>query len=1632
MELKIYDKANSLRLTSSPNSSSSVTEEIGGECSVSASFTHTGYVPLDVDDYIEVEGVRYKVRSRYRPKQKNTQTYEYSVKFYAPIHDAEDTLMLFQEGGTTSEFSYDGGPREHLQLWIDNMNRRAGGNLWSIGTVITAENKVIDYRNVKCWDAAFGSNGIAATFETEMWADGYVINLCKAERGEVVELGYLQGLTNLAQEDNGEVKFFTRLFPLGSTRNIDSTKYGYSRLQLPDRSLYVDKNVDLYGVKEETEEDAFAEIYPQYVGTVSSVRTEEKTSEEGRKYTVYYFKDNGMTWNPKDYQIPDLDYMLEFQTGELAGRGTDGSFQAAWHEDTREWEIINVYPDDTTQIPGGVIIPNPGDKYIPWNFAMPQEYITAAEQAYKLAVDDFLNTYSFDPNKYTGTTDRNYIEKNNTPLRIGWNVRLLSEQYFGTTGGYKDTRITKVQRKLNDLCQATITCSDEVGTGWKSSVDNSLNSLRYEVARQSEQTMIDIIKTSDNKTPSDYNVLSALKAIGMFLRKDKPDSTNFLMRLLGGLISDNIESQDFSSGPFGSGFVVKRDPKTGKSYIEADEIYIRLKAYFDTMEVKHLSHVGGRVVLSPASMECTRVEVISADMDALYDYNGDPLYDAESSRLYALKTGTRSVSVYRCYFKQSDDVKEIVNEFAVDDLAQCREFNVKENVSQNVSNQYYWRRVVAVGKDYIDLSADDCDAGSLEPKAGDTIVTVGNKTNEARQHVVFLSSYDDDAPCIKLYSGINDYSMLNKEVTVISPNADKNVFTGKVVIKPGSSGFNNFEDGPDFDAINADIEEANKNAQQAINTAENADRAVGDLNDYVDGAFADGIVSESEAKAIEKYINIVNGEKSSSESKYNVLYANPYLIGEAKTNLLNAKISFFGAIDNLISAINAAIEDGRTTAQEKDNVDSKYALYNSAYSDFNRAVEDANESIQNVLKGYSDEAERQAFEASNAASKAQSAANNAQAAVGNLNDYVDGAFSDGIIEKSEAQAIEKYINTVNQTRKEVEATYNALYVNPYLTGTPKTALLNAKVSFSGDVDALIESINTAISDGRTTVAEKNDVDTKYNAFNSSYATLSTAIENANKAIQDKIKELAAQEAAESVSSEIESVSNEAKDDLAKKMGYSSFSAMVTAAEKGETIISGGHINTSLIEADAIITSELIAGAIKTNRLNVNDKFIVEKDGTFRGVEGVLERMSINGALRSPFSYDGFTGVIIGGQKKLVTNNIIVTNPSSGNLLSTIPSGDDYDGFSATIINYDSEEGKAVGSVQLQCTYPIWENGEQTTYTILDAYEGIDIQGFSNGSSFIGWIIKNRFKLSASAVEMVTITTRCEPTEGGTITGGGKKPKYTNGTLVATANSGYTFRQWSDGVTNSSRGVTWDEDKVYVAQFDKIPDTYYNLTLNVSPSGAGTTSGAGSYKAGTEVKISASPNSGYAFDRWSDGDTNMSRYITMTGNKSLTAYFEQHISTSDNLLESIKSTIIQEDGAFKATFFNGMLILTNSKQSTVDYASGVVILNKGYLADKLKAGIRYRLSFKHYGGNGTESIYVGLGTPGSNPSNIPYWDLVSDFDVEAITIGQGTISNPTVYTVDFTALRTSTASDGLIIAGGVKDTIYISAIELKEI
>lgn len=547
MELKIYNQSGELKLTVSTSSSSTWNMELMTENAISVSFTHPFYVPLDVNDYVLLSGVKFSINKEYKPKQKSTQEYTYSVKFYGPEHDAQRVMYLnLADGQYDVQFSLDGSPREHLKKWVDNMNRIYGREVWSMGDVVVAANQTIEYNNSSCWDALAS---IAEAFETEWWADGFTINLSRCERGERISLGYMQGLTSLTQSENSnDVKFFTRLIPLGSTKNIDRSRYGYSRLQLPDKSTYVDRNTQ-YGLYEYVEEAAFAEIFPHYTGTVSSVRSEEKTGEDKKPFTIYYFKDNGMTFDPssKDNEIAGLVKHVSFQTGDLAGR----DFEANYNSATKEWEIINIYPDEETQIPGGNLIPRVGNTYIPWNFRMPAEYETQAEQDYKAAVDNYLKTYSEDVSKYGGDTDYIYIDTHNVPLQLGQSVRLTSDEYFGEVG-YRDSRMTKVVRKLDNLSIATIECSNQVGKGWKSQVDSSITQLKY-VLEQKEETTLDILKSWDGRTATDYRVMSALRVLKEItqraLSKIGPDQTEYLIKYLGGLeIGEAIDSLTAGKG----------------------------------------------------------------------------------------------------------------------------------------------------------------------------------------------------------------------------------------------------------------------------------------------------------------------------------------------------------------------------------------------------------------------------------------------------------------------------------------------------------------------------------------------------------------------------------------------------------------------------------------------------------------------------------------------------------------------------------------------------------------------------------------------------------------------------------------------------------------------------------------------------------------------------------------------------------------------------------------------------------------------------------------------------------------------------------------------------------------------------
>lgn len=805
MELVIYGRDGNIKKKVSPDSSSRWSEEVASEFVVNVNFTTWEFFILSVGDYIEVGGKRFSIKKEARPKKTNTQKYTYNISFYGREHDMQDLLFCRLNQGSDdleSVFAYDGTPLEYLEKLVANMNRNADGVTWRVGESITANRQTINFNGLYCWDAAAE---IAAAFETEWWLDGEYLNLSKCERGQRVTLGYMKGLkTGLTQTENSDsIKWFTRLIPVGSTKNIDPSKYGFTHLQLPSRATHIDLNTQL-GLKEHREEKAFSGIFPHRLGTISSVRSEEKTNEETGDYTVYYVKDNDLPFNPDDYMVSGKVIHITFESGDLSGR----EFECNWHNDTKEFEIINTYPDENTQIPGGNLIPKAGDTYILTNIRMPDEYYPIAEQQFKQAVENYLSEYSRDISIYSSDTDYIYVDKYAVPLLLGQRVRLEDEQYFDA--GYIDTRITRVERKLTNLSEASIDCSAAVSTSWKSSVDSSLGNLQYVLGSQGTQGNLQVLKSGDPQEPSEYNVFSALRSVlEMSVRSlsRKYDDTAFgVITFIKGFVSNAVSAfmkgarfGNFVAGKDGSGGAISVDETTNRTSLEMDEGLFRDKvesalvnsdkvttvnmvveelAKMYDLDVSHVATLMGTVVKDYVSSEKFVSGFAGEGMKLYRTLEGN--WNLELDNLVVRKLFTvfqlvvqkivhqggmviRSAAggkitkvtdggtYWRCEHDSTDD-------FVEDDQLICQAFTGK-------SAKRYWRLVVSAGAGYFDLSKTDCERGSATPEEGDEVAVLGNRTNTARQKAQIDCAIGDTAPYRDDYAGINSYSLAGKLIT---------------------------------------------------------------------------------------------------------------------------------------------------------------------------------------------------------------------------------------------------------------------------------------------------------------------------------------------------------------------------------------------------------------------------------------------------------------------------------------------------------------------------------------------------------------------------------------------------------------------------------------------------------------------------------------------------------------------------------------------------------------------------------------------------------------------------------------------------------------------------------------------------
>lgn len=875
------------------------------------------------------------------------------------------------------------------------------------------------------------------------------------------------------------------------------------------------------------------------------------------------------------------------------------------------------YPDSTDQAitikltkdldTFGTIMPSKfqqvktGDKFVILHIEMPQAYIDKAQERLDVAMKRYMLENNMPLYDYPLSFDEHFLETNQAILaQIKPNtiVRFL----------YKDNedamelsvKEMSIQYGTNPLPTYNITLTDEVSIVLNQigQIADGLSKLGSQVAQLQAIYGLDIVGELNKK-----------------LSRVKDDTAQGMITFLRGL-----KVGSYVTGSTGGIFYADTD---GKSHAELDYLTVRMKAMFYALEIIKTGVIGGRQMITPGgAIECIKIE----DRNDILDEEGN-------------KTGENIWDYWRCYFYQDDGTEALDNRFRAGDMALAQDFNIKEGVYENVSNHYFWRLVVNIGTNYIDISKTDADAASDAPRVGDTICQLGNKTfvdangvthveDKTRQNAIIFSAVDTFSPSMTLYAGINSYSYLNKEY--VSYGVDKttnlaymNVYgnsyigardkssymkfdtvtgveiKGKLVTKSGKDveeTFNSFQDQidgvketwygeytptltnqpaidwntealkkrhegdvftniqeyvddettpdagkswrwvktgdtwgwkqiADNDTSKAYLEaaKAQKAAEEAKKEANDAKQTVTNMKDFTDEAFKDGIVDRQEAAAIEKYLNSIKSIQKSVAESYSKVYGNPLLSGTAKVELKTAYDGFNTATTELITAIDDAIADGVATSTEVALVDGRYDTFNTKYGDFIAYLNAANNFIQDKINTSAEDAKKAAEEAKKAADAAKAAADNVAGAVGDLNEYVDGAFKDGIIDISEAQSIERYINIVNNTKSEVKATFDKLYANTYLDGNAKTGLNSSYTALNTSITNLLNSINTAIADGKTTAAEKADVDAKYASFNTAYASFNTAVETANKAIQDKLKTFAddAKALAESAKAEAE-------------------------------------------------------------------------------------------------------------------------------------------------------------------------------------------------------------------------------------------------------------------------------------------------------------------------------------------------------------------------------------------------------------------------------------------------------------------------------------------------------------------------------
>lgn len=808
------------------------------------SFKLGSAIYFKMGDFIVTDYGRFELVDNVKPKDDGNLGYSYELEFDAYYRKWKNKRLKYMpnSGSPEGTFTLTSNIITHANIIKDNLdflakasksylydpNYTGKGSDYTFvvdASVDSTKSKVITYSNSSILDAIAN---IAQTFECEWWVEGNLVHFGTCENtNEVVDFKDGENIVSMSSSQS-QASYANRVYAFGAARNLpsgykqnssaDVTKNGVveKRLMLPtleecsaeNKKLLEDNGFELKNgclqVKGLTEDEYVEgvttndDIYPRNLIKTSNVTYYEKdvedesTPEEGDYIKRTFYRVKGLTIVDADgnktgdmafrssYILSGKTLHIIFQSGSLNGMDFECQFNPDGESEIlRDSNGSPILKDGKEQInpaaqvfeivanedygrflPDTVLHPKDGDTFVLYNWDSTKLGNTlVTSSANELLTDAIKNLKKsmIDPTTYTCTaaSDYSYNDGKGQFHFEGDRVNLFNKGYDMS---FRASRIIGYELHLDvPFDSVKYTVGEKPAYSRLNAMSSQIEELVFNgqsyLNKGGSGNSIYIIKSYDTTVqPTDFNVFSAKRVENSYLHKDKTDAANFLIKFLRGL-----QVGDYSALSGGDWSL----DELFRSHLTTDYLNVRMKAIFETLEILHTDTLGGELFITPVgSNRILKVEEVNITYDGV------------------------SQKAYRCYFLGEQDGSKVENKWKVGDQARSKSFNLTAGKYHNVGNHYYWRLVIGVSSEaveidgkkyhYVDLSDIDKDAASDEPMVDDILNQCGNRTDITRQSCLVFSAVDTYSPCIALYHGVDGYTFNNKEYVDYGVNHSTN------------------------------------------------------------------------------------------------------------------------------------------------------------------------------------------------------------------------------------------------------------------------------------------------------------------------------------------------------------------------------------------------------------------------------------------------------------------------------------------------------------------------------------------------------------------------------------------------------------------------------------------------------------------------------------------------------------------------------------------------------------------------------------------------------------------------------------------------------------------------------------------